>query len=430
MRLPRAAQPLTIMAALARSGLCDQYVCYENGAEWSFAGGRLAELRLGHTEVARHGIAAPVAGFLSALSVTEWRAYGWAAFELSHAVAGQPAPDDLLHLVIPEVEVRVMPEHVLLRAAGRTGLTELATVVDLVDVAPELPDAERVPVDLDDGGPYRERVATAVRAIRAGELDKVIVSRAVAVPGPVDLVASYVAGRLTNTPARSFLLRLGRMHAAGFSPETVARVAGGLVSTQPLAGTRARCGFAPEDARLRDELLNDPKEVYEHAISVRTAQEELAEVCGGTARIGEFMAVRERGSVQHLASRVTGRLAPGLGAWDAFATLFPAITASGIPKPAACRLIRELEAEPRGLYAGAVLSCDHNADLDAALVLRSIYQQDGRTWLRAGAGVVAQSTPDREHEETCEKLRSVASCLVPPGVAVAATGAGLGRGTN
>lgn len=124
------------------------------------------------------------------------------------------------------------------------------------------------------------------------------------------------------------------------------------------------------------------------------------------------MTVALRGSVQHLASRVAGWLGPGRDRWNAFAVLFPAITASGIPKDTARRLISSLEQEPRGLYAGAVLTCDVRGELDAALVLRSVFQQGGRTWLQAGAGIVADSKPDREFEETREKLSSIAPYLV------------------
>ncbi|MFE2415688.1 chorismate-binding protein [Streptomyces hokutonensis] len=158
--------------------------------------------------------------------------------------------------------------------------------------------------------------------------------------------------------------------------------------------------------------LDDPKEIHKHAISVRLALEELDTVCDDTG-VSEYMTVLDRGTVQHPASTVTGRLRPGLGPWDAFATLFPAVTATGIPKAPAYPLIRTLEGRPRGLYAGAVLTCDADGTLDAALVLRSVFLQDGRCWIQAGAGVVRQSRPEREHEETCEKLRSVAHHLVP-----------------
>ncbi|MGH8921282.1 MAG: chorismate-binding protein [Actinomycetes bacterium] len=189
--------------------------------------------------------------------------------------------------------------------------------------------------------------------------------------------------------------------------------------SHPLAGTRAlHLDDRARSAELRADLLTDPKEVFEHAISVRLTYEELEQICrSGTVKVDGFMQVVERGSVQHLASAVGGRLRDGRGPWDAFATLFPAVTASGVPKLAAYRAIHAYESCPRGLYAGSVLAVDSRGGLDAALVLRTVFQRSGRTWLQAGAGIVAGSTPDREFEETCEKLHSVARFLIPAGPA-------------
>lgn len=166
---------------------------------------------------------------------------------------------------------------------------------------------------------------------------------------------------------------------------------------------------------MRSELLSDAKEVHEHAISVRLALDETRSVSiPGSVAITEFMEVEERGSVQHIASHVTGQLQENMSAWSAFAALFPAVTVTGVPKAAALRIIRELEGEERGLYGGAVIMADTQGQLDAALTLRTVFQRDGRSWLRAGAGVMGQSTPEREWEETCEKLRSIAPYLRGP----------------
>jgi aryl carrier-like protein len=163
------------------------------------------------------------------------------------------------------------------------------------------------------------------------------------------------------------------------------------------------------------EFRADPKEIYEHAVSVQLAQDEVAAVSvPGSVVVDGFMRVVPRGSVQHLGSRVRGRLRPDATCWGAFARLFPAVTASGLPKALAFAAIGRHEDGPRGLHAGSVLTVDHEGALDAALVLRSVDQRDGRTWLRAGAGIVAQSTPERELEETREKLRSVSRFLVGP----------------
>jgi anthranilate synthase component 1/salicylate synthetase len=395
VRLPAPEDPLRAVTALAGSGLFDQYVVYESEAEWSFAGGRLADLRASRTgAVVRHGsdsttlsddenLSATVRGFLAAVPVSGWRAYGWAAFELAYLnseLAPLAGDDVLLHLLIPHTEVRITAQDVLLRSADEATLERVAMTLRDPPKVPSVPSV-RLEVPVEDTGNYRAVVAAAVAAIRAGDLQKVILSRVLPVPEPVDLIATYAAGRAANTPARSYLLNLGRIRAAGFSPETVVEVgANGRIATQPLAGTRALTGSPAQDLRLRAELLTDPKEIYEHAVSVKTACDELSALCEpGSVQVGEFMTVRER----------------------------------GIPKPAAYRLIHDLENQERGLYAGSVLTCDHLGQMDAALVLRTVFQHAGRTWLQAGAGIVSQSLPEREHEETCEKLRSVAQYLVP-----------------
>ncbi|MFH0241926.1 salicylate synthase [Streptomyces sp. HK10] len=429
-QLTLTEDPLTCAARLADSGLYESYVVYENGGNWSYAGGVRAELTLdrdgarlgqeGLPEVVLPWRDQPlrlVSELLDQIEVPYWRAYGWAAFELSYAKDGvrEHAGDGrLMHLVVPRAEVRFGAGHALLRAADQAALDALVETV--AAPVPETLDRPR-PLDVyaTDGTHYREAVRRAVDEINAGELHKVILSRVVEVPGEVDLTGTYVAGRRGNNPARSFMLNLGGTEAIGFSPEIVVQVSeDGRVVSQPLAGTRALTPDALVNESLRADLFGSPKEVYEHAISVKTGADELLDVCvEGSVEVPEFMAVRERGSVQHLASRVAGKLAPGREAWDAFGAVFPAVTASGVPKEAAYDSIRRHETEPRGLYSGAVLTVDHAGAMDAALVLRSAYRKDGRTWLRAGAGIVGHSTPEREFEETCEKLDSVARYLVP-----------------
>jgi salicylate synthase len=443
-QLQLTEDPLLVAARLADSGLHESYVVYENGGNWAYAGGVRAELTLDRTgarltqedvpDVFRPWSDQPlrlVSELLDTVTVPYWRAYGWATFELSYAKDG--ALDDigdgrLMHLVVPRAEVRFEDGHALLRAADQATLDALLTTV--ANPGPAV-DGQPRPLDVHatGGAQYREAVRLAVDEINAGQLHKVILSRVVEVDADVDLTGTYVAGRRGNNPARSFMLNLGGTEAIGFSPEIVVQVSeDGHVVSQPLAGTRALTGDLLTDEGLRADLFGSPKEVYEHAISVKVGTDELVDVCvEGSVEVPEFMAIKERGSVQHLASRVAGRLAPGREAWDAFGAVFPAVTASGVPKAAAYDSIRRHEPETRGLYSGAVLTVDHTGAMDAALVLRSAYRKDGRTWLRAGAGIVGHSTPEREFEETCEKLDSVARFLVPAGAgAVAGAGAAAG----
>ncbi|MDT0269008.1 salicylate synthase [Streptomyces sp. DSM 44915] len=431
--LAPVADPLATAVALAATSR-DPYLLYEHQGRVSFAEGEagVAELGPAGASLTLDGVRRQLPADeppLTALgravdALPGCRAHGWASWELSRLLHGTgPVTQPVLRLALPRREVRFAPDGaVRLRAESAEALAALTARVRAAEATATAADTvarhrDRVTADLDQHGAdsYRRTVAAAIRDIRAGRLEKVIVSRRVPVPADIDLPASYLVGRRANDAARSFLLRSGGWELAGFSPEIVTQVtADGTVRAQPLAGTRALAGDLVGDLARRAELYRDAKEVYEHAVSVRLAAEELRHVCApDTVRIDDFMSVSERGSVQHLASRLSGRLAERATRWDALAALFPAVTASGIPKRAAYDWIAEHESTERGLYSGAVLTLDGDGSLDAALVLRSVYRRDGRTWLRAGAGVVAQSDPERELEETREKLRGVGRCLVP-----------------
>jgi salicylate synthase len=419
--------PLDAVCRLASSGLHKDYVVYENDGQWSYAGGAFAEISLD-----RHGAQmkgpvqamvrwddtplASVRRLLACVPIEGWRAYGWAAFELAYAKGGDighAGSERLLHLVVPYTEVRLADGRARVRSCDPRTLA--AAVGSLPGQIAILHDRE-TPLDVrgDGGEEYQRAVELALGEIQGQRFQKVILSRVVPVRQEIDFVATYANGRRGNSPARSFLLNLGGIESAGFCPEIVVQVdADGRVVSQPLAGTRALTRLPSQNARLRAELLQDSKEVYEHAISVKTACEDLSAVCQPDSLVvEEFMAVRERGSVQHLASRVAGKLAAGRDAWDAFAAAFPAVTASGVPRDAAFACIRASEAHRRGLYSGAVLTVDQDGSMDAGLVLRAVYREHGLTWLQAGAGIVGQSRPAREYEETCEKLDSVARFLV------------------
>ncbi|GAA3410857.1 salicylate synthase [Streptosporangium vulgare] len=472
-----AADPLRLVTLLAGSGLFDDYTVYERPGLWTFAGGVAGEVILEPGVVRSRWLDGPALsaatsvhsleslaslgslgsvntlgsldsvntlgsldsvnslGSVNSLdsvgSVDEpwsgrpaaaleaalraapwpvWNAYGWIAFEFASLTpAGR-----LAHLVVPRTEVRVEAGRALVVSMDAAEAERVAELLSGRGV-PRKPAPAPSPVDVRPGGDlYRSRVAQAISEIDAGHYEKVIVSRRLPIPFPVDIVATYACGRAANTPARSFLLDLDGFQAAGFSPEVLVSVDGhGTVTTQPLAGTRAFGRGEKVDSETRRELENDPKEIFEHAVSVRASQDELYRVCApGTVRVTGFMTVKERGSVQHLGSSVSGELPPGRTSWDALDALFPGVTASGIPKAGAIDAIGRLE-EPRGLYSGAVLAVSQDGAMDAALVLRAVYSENGRAWLRAGAGIVSGSTPEREYEETCEKFSSIAPYVVP-----------------
>lgn len=427
-RVENVTDPAAAMSRLAGADRFGEYVMYERPGEWVFAADPIGSVELDAHELriswagrttadSWDGSPATVIDrALGTLPLDGRTAYGWIGFEFCawslDATAHLHPRTALAHLMIPRIEVRVGAAGVRISGATPAEATDIHDLIaDSQDSA--LPQAHPTDIRLDPTG-YRDRVAEAVAEIRSGRYQKVILSRKVDLPFVVDVPATYRLGRAHNTPARSFLLRLGGLQAAGFSPELVAAVdEDRMVTTEPLAGTRAFGRGTDVDMAARADLVTDPKEIVEHAISVQTSFAEIASVAApGTSAVSDFMAVRERGSVQHLASTVRGRLAADRSSWDALEVLFPSVTASGIPKRAGVDSVFRLDGAPRGLYSGAVVTISPTGALEATLVLRAVYQTSEGAWLRAGAGVVGQSRPDREFEETCEKLGSIAPYLV------------------
>ncbi len=430
--LPADVSPADLIAQLAaelpeRSGA--DYVGYEHSGEWVLAIGVRTAIELDSDElrivdaggaVARQawsGRPAEVLGdAVDRLLLETDRLFGWVAFEFGAYRFGLqqqlPAGTPLARVFGAQTQVVVANGEVRVTSDGDV-VTETLNRL-LRKGIPAAGDTRAVDVSV-DGSDYPARVAAAVAEIVAGDYQKVILSRRFEVPFAVDFPATYRVGRANNTPVRSFLLRLGGIRALGFSPELVAAVrADGAVITEPLAGTRAFGRGADRDRAAREDLESNSKEIVEHAISVRSSQEEIAEVAkAGTTVVSDFMTVRERGSVQHLGSTVSGQLSEQMTRMHALEALFPAVTASGIPKAESVEAIMRLDESPRGLYSGAVVMFSADGGMDAALTLRSAYEADGHTWLRAGAGIIAESTPAREFEETCEKLTTLAPYLVP-----------------
>ncbi|WP_155769670.1 salicylate synthase [Mycobacterium asiaticum] len=415
------------LAAVLTDPVDEEYLLYEQDGRWVLAAGvqAIVELDSDELRVIRDGVmrrlqwsgrpAAVLGEAVDRLLLETDAVFGWVAFEFGvyrYGLQTRLAPQTPLARVFwPRMRIVVTQDEVRLFGAGAR---EREAVDRLLGAGlPATPPPRPVDVCADPSD-YRDRVATAVREIGAGDYHKVILSRCLQVPFALDFPSTYRLGRRHNTPVRSFLLQLGGIRALGYSPELVTAVqADGLVITEPLAGTRALGRGPAHDRQARDDLESDSKEIVEHAISVRTSLQEVTEIAEpGTAVVTDFMAVRERGSVQHLGSTITGRLDPSSDRMDALEALFPAVTASGIPKAGGVEAILRLDEGPRGLYSGAVVMFSADGGLDAALTLRAAYERDGRTWLRAGAGIIAASDPEREFEETCEKLSTLAPYLI------------------
>ncbi|MBL0885616.1 salicylate synthase [Myceligenerans indicum] len=424
---PAADDPVQAAAALARTATGD-YVLIE-GPD----GIRFAEEPVATVTATREGITLTAAPSLLPQGQRHWEGfdlarlpevfgtvpvdgpnwYGWCGFAAALPSSARDG-ETLVHAATHRREIHLTTDSTTFLGLGPDDL--VAATERFKQTEPEEPTGTAAPVDVLGGrGAYEATVKQALTRISGTALRKVIVSRRVDLPFRADVPRTYLAGRRVNTPARSFCLRTGELEAAGFPPETVVEVdSDGTVRIMPLAGTRALTGDAERDEALRRELLTDPKEVYEHAVSVQSALDDLSAVCPpGDVEVREFMAVKRRGSVQHLGSVVRGRLAAGRTPWDAFKSAFPAVTASGIPRDLSLRTIVELEASSRDLYSGAVFAQREDGGLDAALVLRSVYSAGGGSWIRAGAGIVPQSDPRREFVETCEKLASVSTSVVP-----------------
>ena len=428
--LPADIAPADLAAELVaalpeRDG--EQYLLYEQDGEWVLAIGALAMIELDRDElrIIRDGVTQRqtwsgrpglvLGEAVDRLLLETDHAFGWIAFEfgayrfgLQERLAPQAA---LARVFWPRARIVVTDDAVRLFDAEDRHREIVSRLLSAG--LPPTPTASAVDVVADTTN-YRARIGAAIGEIVAGDYHKVILSRSVAVPFPLDFPSTYRLGRRHNTPARSFLLRLGGFRALGYSPELVAAVGeDGVVVTEPLAGTRALGRGAARDRQARDDLESNTKEIVEHAMSVRSSLQEITEIAEpGTAAVVDFMTVRERGSVQHLGSTVTGRLDASKDRMDALETLFPAVTASGIPKATSVDAILRLDENPRELYSGAVVVFSANGGLDAALTLRTVYERDGRTWLRAGAGIIGASDPEREFEETCEKLATLAPHLV------------------
>lgn len=433
VKFPGYTDDVAATVALATSGLFEDYLSYQRpGRRW-FAGGVRAEVVMNHQSMVHRGEGGikdiPVrtrplqqlGQVIARILLPGQRAFGYLTFELAYLAHGNKSVrshSPLAHFIVPQVEVQWTAEGTSVTSA-RPAL--LDAVIDIVRATTPLTPPLSIPVELTTAAQrhhYEEAVAAVTRAIHDGRLCKAIISRRVNVPFAVDLPRSYQLGLRQNTPARSFLMQLGERRCAGFSPETLAEVeATGEVVTQPLAGTRPLLHHAAEDLRLREELEWDVKECYEHIISVRHAVNELRTVCtSSSVMVRDLLSVKKRGTVQHLGSTVIGLLQAGKNAWDAIEALFPAVTASGISKHTALQMIATIEGDQRELYGGAICMVDNSGALDSAVVLRSLFQrQEGPVWLRAGAGVVVDSLPSREYDETTSKLKSVAACLVPTG---------------
>ena len=225
-------------------------------------------------------------------------------------------------------------------------------------------------------------------------------------------IEAYRALRTGNPSPYMFYLDFGEFQLFGASPEVHVKVRDGTAAIRPLAGTRRRGADAAEDARREQELLSDPKERAEHLMLVDLARNDLGRVCApGTVTVTQLMEVERYSHVMHIVSHVEGTLAPGRTGLDALRATFPAGTVSGAPKIRAIEVIDSLEPVRRGFYAGVVAHVESDGSLDSCISIRCALKQGDIVTLQAGAGVVYDSVPEKEFEETEAKLGALARAL-------------------
>lgn len=259
---------------------------------------------------------------------------------------------------------------------------------------------------------FQAAVSAAVEEIKAGEAFQIVVSQRFEVDTTADALDVYRMLRLTNPSPYMYLLRLDGFDIVGSSPEALVTVKDRTVLTHPIAGSKPRGATPAEDAELEAELLADPKERAEHVMLVDLGRNDLGRVCEpGTVEVVEFMDVRHYSHIMHLESTVTGRLAPERTALDAVLAAFPAGTLSGAPKVRAMEIIDELEVSRRGLYGGVVGYLDLAGGADAAIAIRTALLRDGTAYIQAGGGIVADSQPPTEDQESQNKAAAVVRAI-------------------
>ena len=255
---------------------------------------------------------------------------------------------------------------------------------------------------------FKAAVARAKEYIAAGDIMQVVISQRMSMPFDAPPLSLYRALRSLNPSPYMFYYDFGDFHVVGASPEILVRKEGSTVTLRPIAGTRPRGATREADEALAAELAADPKEIAEHVMLLDLGRNDVGRVAQvGTVRVADRMVIERYSHVMHIVSNVEGTLKPGLTSVDVLRAAFPAGTVSGAPKVRAMEIIDELEPTKRGIYSGAAGYISFQDDMDTAIVLRTAVLKDGVLYAQAGGGIVHDSSPDGEWQETLNKLRAV-----------------------
>ena len=277
-----------------------------------------------------------------------------------------------------------------------------------ITIPEETPQPAAIPQSEFSEDAFIEAVQRAKRYIQDGDIMQVVLSQRISHAYAASPLSLYRALRALNPSPYMFYFDMSDFHVVGASPEILVRLEGDMVTLRPIAGTRPRGATREEDIEHEKSLLADPKERAEHVMLMDLGRNDVGRVATiGSVRVTENMLIERYSHVMHIVSNVEGKLKPGLDAIAVLRASFPAGTVSGAPKVRAMEIIDELEPTKRGLYSGAVGYLGFNGDMDLAIAIRTAVIKDGRLYVQAGAGIVADSVPASEWAETKSKARAV-----------------------
>ncbi len=293
---------------------------------------------------------------------------------------------------------------------------ELERMADLIrhgQPQPEQPGRLTSPITpLFDQETFCDMVRRAKGHIREGDIFQIVLSNRLEASYEGSLLNAYRVLRTINPSPYMFYFSSSDLEVAGASPETLVKLEDGVLHTFPLAGTRPRGATEEEDQRLEKELLADEKELAEHNMLVDLGRNDIGKISSfGTVQVEKYHCIERYSHVMHIGSTVRGELAPDKTALDAVDAILPAGTLSGAPKLRACQLINDIENNKRGIYGGAIGYLDFTGNLDTCIAIRIAYKKNGKVFVRSGAGIVADSVPEVEHQECINKAQAVVKAL-------------------
>ncbi|MCX8171123.1 MAG: anthranilate synthase component I family protein [Candidatus Bathyarchaeota archaeon] len=322
-------------------------------------------------------------------------------------------------LGFPDIEMGIYDDGIIFDHSSNEvfyfhrGIDRYNEVVKKISEEPSIPtlsfSTPRVNIKRDR---YDEIICSAKEHIFSGDIFQVVLSKRYSASFKGGFQKFYMNLRRINPSPYMYFLKMHDRFIIGSSPETLVRVENGLVETYPIAGTRPVTGDREKDKALENEMLSDPKEVAEHIMLLDLARNDLGRVSEfNSVRVAEFMRVYRYSHVQHIVSKVTGKLRGDHDCFDVLKAVFPAGTVSGAPKVRAMEIIEELEGVRRGPYAGAVGYFSYNGSMDFAITIRTLFAKDGKFHIQVGSGIVADSTPENEWLETEFKARALLKAL-------------------